>query len=46
VLFSLYNGFCFGLKNRKARPIAYVKNNGGANSLGFQGISGSVILAF
>jgi succinate dehydrogenase / fumarate reductase cytochrome b subunit len=36
-------------KNRKARPIAYVKNNGGANSSWFSRnmiLSGSVILAF
>jgi succinate dehydrogenase / fumarate reductase cytochrome b subunit len=35
--FSLYNGFVLDYKNRKARPIAYVKNNGGIH-LGFQEI--------
>jgi succinate dehydrogenase / fumarate reductase cytochrome b subunit len=39
----------FVLTIRKARPIAYVKNNGGANSSWFSRnmiLSGSVILAF
>jgi succinate dehydrogenase / fumarate reductase cytochrome b subunit len=42
-------GFVLDYKNRKARPIAYVKNNGGANSSWFSRnmiLSGSVILAF
>jgi succinate dehydrogenase / fumarate reductase cytochrome b subunit len=49
VVFHFIMGFVLDYKNRKARPIAYVKNNGGANSSWFSRnmiLSGSVILAF
>jgi succinate dehydrogenase / fumarate reductase cytochrome b subunit len=49
VIFHFIMGFVLDYKNRKARPIAYVKNNGGANSSWFSRnmiLSGSVILAF
>jgi succinate dehydrogenase / fumarate reductase cytochrome b subunit len=47
VVFHFIMGFVLDYKNRKARPIAYVKN-GGANSSWFSRmiLSGSVILAF
>jgi succinate dehydrogenase / fumarate reductase cytochrome b subunit len=49
VVFHFIMGFVLDFKNRKARPIAYAKNNGGANSSWASRnmiISGSVILAF
>jgi succinate dehydrogenase / fumarate reductase cytochrome b subunit len=47
VIFHFIMGFVLDYKNRKARPIAYVKNNGGANSSWFSRnmiLSGSVSL--
>ncbi|MFQ3174735.1 MAG: succinate dehydrogenase / fumarate reductase cytochrome b subunit [Flavobacterium sp.] len=49
VVFHFIMGFVLDIKNRKARPISYAKNNGGANSSWASRnmiISGSVILAF
>ena len=49
VVFHFIMGFVLDFKNRKARPIAYAKNNGAANSSWASRnmiISGSVILAF
>ncbi len=49
VVFHFIMGFVLDFKNRSARPIAYVKNNGAANSSWASRnmiISGSVILAF
>jgi succinate dehydrogenase / fumarate reductase cytochrome b subunit len=49
VVFHFIMGFVLDLKNRKARPISYAKNNGAANSSWASRnmiISGSVILAF
>ncbi|EIA09222.1 succinate dehydrogenase cytochrome b subunit [Flavobacterium frigoris] len=49
VVFHFIMGFVLDFKNRSARPIAYAKNNGGANSSWASRnmiISGSVILAF
>ncbi|MGO4817372.1 succinate dehydrogenase cytochrome b subunit [Flavobacterium sp. W22_SRS_FP1] len=49
VVFHFIMGFVLDIKNKKARPIAYAKNNGAANSSWASRnmiISGSVILAF
>ncbi|MBC5839518.1 succinate dehydrogenase cytochrome b subunit [Flavobacterium muglaense] len=49
VVFHFIMGFVLDFKNRKARPIAYAKNNGAANSSWASRnmiISGLVILAF
>lgn len=49
VVFHFIMGFVLDFKNRSARPIAYAKNNGAANSTWASRnmiISGSVILAF
>lgn len=49
VIFHFIMGFVLDFKNRSARPIAYAKNNGAANSSWASRnmiISGSVILAF
>jgi succinate dehydrogenase / fumarate reductase cytochrome b subunit len=49
VIFHFVMGFVLDYQNRKARPISYVKNNGGANSSWVSRntiLSGSVILAF
>jgi succinate dehydrogenase / fumarate reductase cytochrome b subunit len=49
VIFHFIMGFVLDFQNRKARPIAYAKNNGAANSSWASRnmiISGSVILAF
>ena len=49
VVFHFIMGFVLDFKNRSARPIAYAKNNGAANSSWASRnmiISGSVILAF
>jgi succinate dehydrogenase / fumarate reductase cytochrome b subunit len=49
VVFHFIMGFVLDFKNRKARPVAYAKNNGAANSSWASRnmiISGSVILAF
>jgi succinate dehydrogenase / fumarate reductase cytochrome b subunit len=49
VIFHFIMGFVLDYQNRKSRPIAYFKNNGGANSSWVSRnmiISGSVILAF
>ena len=49
VIFHFIMGFVLDFKNKKARPIAYAKNNGAANSSWASRnmiISGSVILAF
>lgn len=49
VIFHFIMGFVLDFKNRSARPIAYAKNNGAANSSWASRnmiITGSVILAF
>ena len=49
VVFHFIMGFVLDFKNRAARPIGYVKNNGAANSSWASRnmiISGSVVLAF
>ena len=49
VVFHFIMGFVLDFKNRAARPIAYVKNNGAANSTWASRnmiISGTVVLAF
>lgn len=49
VVFHFVMGFVLGIKNNNARPIAYAKNNGAANSTWASRnmiISGSVVLAF
>jgi len=49
VVFHFIMGFVLNFKNRSARPIAYAKNNGAANSSWASRnmiISGSVVLAF
>ncbi|MFV5686644.1 succinate dehydrogenase cytochrome b subunit [Flavobacterium sp. GB2R13] len=49
VVFHFIMGFVLDFKNRSARPIAYAKNNGGANSSWASRnmiVSGSVVLAF
>jgi succinate dehydrogenase / fumarate reductase cytochrome b subunit len=49
VIFHFIMGFVLDFKNRKARPVAYAKNNGAANSSWASRnmiISGSVVLAF
>jgi succinate dehydrogenase / fumarate reductase cytochrome b subunit len=49
VIFHFIMGWVLDLKNRAARPISYVKNNGGANSSWASRnmiISGTVVLAF
>ena len=49
VIFHFVMGWVLDFKNRAARPVAYVKNNGGANSSWASRnmiISGTVVLAF
>ncbi|MFV5696765.1 succinate dehydrogenase cytochrome b subunit [Flavobacterium sp. ZT3R17] len=49
VVFHFIMGFVLDFKNRSARPIAYAKNNGAANSSWASRnmiVSGSVVLAF
>jgi succinate dehydrogenase / fumarate reductase cytochrome b subunit len=49
VIFHFIMGWVLDFKNRAARPISYVKNNGGANSSWASRnmiISGTVVLAF
>jgi succinate dehydrogenase / fumarate reductase cytochrome b subunit len=49
IVFHFVMGFVLDIQNKKARPIAYVKDNGAANSTWASRnmiISGSVILAF
>ncbi len=49
VLFHAIDGLILSMKNRKARPVKYVKENAGANSIWSSrnmGILGTVILVF